>query len=39
MLQIKIEYVSPHADVIEINAEGVLCESGTEGLNEKQGVW
>ena len=28
-----------YAPQIEIDAEGVLCESGTESLTEKDGIW
>lgn len=33
------KYSAPQIDVIEIYAEGVLCESGTESLTEKDGIW
>jgi hypothetical protein len=38
MLQIN-EYISPLVEMIEVDAEGVLCGSGTESLTEKDGVW
>lgn len=32
-------YVSPELDVIEIQIEGVLCQSGTEDLDLLGGEW
>ncbi len=35
----KNTYVSPEVDVIEIQAEGMLCQSGTEDLDLLGGEW
>lgn len=32
-------YESPSVDVMEILAEGVLCTSYTEGMDEVEGEW
>ncbi len=32
-------YVAPEVSVIELVLEGGLCQSGTEGLDEKPGIW
>ena len=32
-------YESPEIDVLEISPEGVLCDSGTERLDEIDGAW
>jgi hypothetical protein len=33
------EYIAPEFDVIDLVLEGSLCQSGTEGLDEKPGNW
>jgi hypothetical protein len=33
-------YLSPAVEVLEIYSEGILCaSSGTEGLEENEGIW
>ena len=39
MMEMNFKYITPAVEVIEIAAEGVLCESGTESLTEKEGIW
>lgn len=33
------DYCAPEMSFIEISSEGVLCYSGTEGLEEEEGIW
>ena len=39
MMEMTYKYNTPAIEVIEIAVEGVLCESGTESLTEKEGIW
>lgn len=32
-------YISPIIEVMDIEFESAFCQSGTEGLDEKQGQW
>ena len=35
-----MQYISPAVQVLELYSEGVLCaSSGTESLEEKEGIW
>ena len=34
-----VAYCPPNIRVIEINLDGILCQSGTYGANGQNGIW
>lgn len=39
MESVNISYESPQIEVLELQVEGVLCESTLEGVGENYGTW